>query len=181
MGSLVTRKHCSWGILGICRERADIFQFSTVMRVHKIERRQFIGMHPEDVFSFFSQAENLQEITPGWLNFQILSVKPPELRKGALIEYRLAWHGLIPIRWATKITRWEPPHAFVDEQIAGPYRLWHHEHRFVAQGTGTVMFDMVKYSMPLGLLGAIAHRILVRRDVQAIFDFREKRIRERFS
>jgi len=148
------------------------------MRIHTLERRQFIAKPLEEVFAFFSQAANLQEITPPWLNFRIMSAEPPALRKGAQLRYRLRWHGLISIRWTTEIARWDPPFAFADEQIAGPYRLWHHQHRFQAQGAGTQMFDTVKYSLPLGVMGVIAHTVLVRRDVVGIFDFRERRIQE---
>ena len=76
---------------------------------------------------FFSRPENLQEITPGWLDFHIVRVDP-ELQTGSLIEYRLRWHG-IPMRWSSEITDWSPPHRFIDNQIRGPYTRWHHEHR----------------------------------------------------
>lgn len=151
------------------------------MNIHTLERQQFIPRPVAEVFAFFVRAANLEAITPRFLNFRIVSVDPPELRRGTLIRYRLAWHGLIPIRWTTEITRWEPPFLFADEQISGPYRLWHHEHRFEPQGTGTQMYDTVKYSLPFGPLGLIAHRALVRRDVESIFDFRAHRIRKLFT
>jgi ligand-binding SRPBCC domain-containing protein len=151
------------------------------MKVHTLERRQFIPRPINEVFAFFSRAENLQTITPPFLSFRILSVDPPELRLGALIRYRLAWRGLIPIRWTTEITHWDPPNSFADNQVSGPYNLWHHEHRFEPLGAGTRMYDDVKYSLPFGPLGVVAHRTLVRRDVESIFDFRAHRIRELFS
>jgi ligand-binding SRPBCC domain-containing protein len=151
------------------------------MQIHTLCRRQFVAGHIEEVFAFFSRAENLQEITPAWLNFQILSVDPPELRKGTLIRYGLAWRGLLPLRWTTEITRWQPPFCFVDEQTAGPYRLWHHEHRLQPQGTGTLMIDTVKYAMPLGPAGAVAHRFIVQRDVERIFDFRARATKRLFG
>jgi hypothetical protein len=91
---------------------------------------------------------------------------------GALIEYRLKLHG-VPIRWRTTIAVWDPPRRFVDVQLSGPYRMWHHTHDFVpAPGGGTLMRDTVRYALPLGPLGEAAHRLFVRRDLERIFDFR---------
>jgi ligand-binding SRPBCC domain-containing protein len=151
------------------------------MKVHMLEREQFIPQPIDEVFAFFSHAENLEEITPGFLSFRILSVDPPQLRRGTLIRYRLAWHGLFPLRWTTEITHWEPPHFFADSQLSGPYRLWRHEHSFKSRGTGTQMNDIVRYSLPFGPLGVVAHSAVVRRDVESIFDFRAQRIRELFA
>ncbi len=151
------------------------------MRVHTLEREQFIPRPIDEVFRFFSQAENLEEITPPFLKFRILSVDPPELRRGTLIKYRLAWHGVIPLRWTTEIVRWDPPYSFADNQLSGPYKLWHHEHCFDARGSGTQMHDTVRYALPFGIIGDIAHGVAVRRDVEEIFEFRERRIRELFS
>ncbi len=101
---------------------------------------------------------------------------PIEMRRGALIEYRLKLHGL-PIRWRTRITAWEPPRRFVDEQVRGPYALWHHTHEFErAPGGGTVMRDRVRYRIGLGALGELARRALVERDLERIFDYRRDSI-----
>ena len=103
---------------------------------------------------------------------------PIEMRPGALIEYRLRLHGL-PIRWRTTIAVWDPPHRFVDVQLSGPYRIWHHTHDFVpvgGAGGGTIMRDTVRYALPFGPLGALAHRLLVKRDLERIFDFRREAV-----
>jgi ligand-binding SRPBCC domain-containing protein len=101
------------------------------------------------------------------------------MRAGALIEYRLVLHRL-PIAWLTRIEEWEPGVRFVDMQLTGPYRLWHHTHEFRALADGgTVMTDTVRYALPLGPLGplgALAHRVLVRRDVERIFDYRARAV-----
>ncbi|MGZ4875445.1 MAG: SRPBCC family protein, partial [Candidatus Angelobacter sp.] len=91
-----------------------------------------------EVFAFFSRAENLEVLTPPWLNFKILEVTPPPLRQGTLINYSLRVHG-IPLRWTSEIIEWEPPHRFVDLQLRGPYKLWRHEHRFEARDGGTLI------------------------------------------
>ena len=150
------------------------------MKVWTVERRQFLAKEPRDVFAFFSRPENLQQITPDWLDFKILDVSTPELRRGTLIRYALRWR-MLPLRWTTEIVRWEPPHRFVDEQISGPYKLWHHEHRFEPQGNGTVMFDTVRHALPLGELGNIFAAPFVKRDVDDIFDYRSGRIRKLFG
>jgi ligand-binding SRPBCC domain-containing protein len=141
---------------------------------------QFVPQAPEKVFEFFSQADNLQQLTPSWLHFRILSVAPAPIRKGTLIRYALRWR-VFPIYWTTEIVEWEPPNRFVDVQLRGPYKLWHHEHRFVAEGRGTRIIDEVQYQLPLGLVGRLAHRFKVRNDVKAIFEFRKEAVRRLFG
>jgi ligand-binding SRPBCC domain-containing protein len=94
---------------------------------------------------------------------------------GTLIDYRLRLHGL-PLRWVTRIEEWEPNRVFVDRQLRGPYRLWHHRHEFTRASDGTLVRDLVHYALPLGPLGALAHAALVRRDVARIFDFRQRSV-----
>lgn len=142
------------------------------MRHHLLERRQAVRRPPAEAFEFFSDAFRLEEITPPWLGFRVVSRPPIDMRAGALIDYCLRLHG-IPVRWRTRIEVWEPGRRFVDVQIEGPYRLWHHLHEFEPDGHGgTVIRDAVRYSMPFGPLGALAHAALVRRDLKRIFDFR---------
>lgn len=141
---------------------------------------QYIGRDIQDVFGFFSRAENLQQLTPAWLHFRILSVDPNPVRRGTLIRYSLRWR-VFPIRWTTEIVEWDPPYRFVDVQLKGPYRLWHHEHRFVTEGNGTRMFDEVRYELPFGVLGSLAHRFKVKRDVESIFAFRKQAVERVFG
>lgn len=128
------------------------------------------------VFSFFADAANLGVITPPWLHFTILTPLPITMRVGALIDYRLRVHGL-PLRWQTEITGWEPPYRFVDEQRRGPYRLWVHTHTFEERDGGTLCRDQVDYAVPGG---ALIDRLFVRRDVKAIFAYRELALKTRF-
>jgi len=140
-----------------------------------LQRQQWIPRPLEEVFAFFSDARNLALLTPRWMRFQVLTSGPIELAPGTKIEYRLSWHG-IPLRWTTRIESWEPPHSFEDIQLAGPYRLWHHTHRFEEAGGGTRMTDVVCYALALGWLGRAANALAVRRDVERIFDYRRERI-----
>jgi ligand-binding SRPBCC domain-containing protein len=121
----------------------------------------------------------LQKITPQWLNFQILTPGPIDIRPGTLLDYRLKWHG-ISIGWRTRIVTWNPPHSFTDVQIRGPYRAWHHTHTFTAETGGTRMVDVVNYELPLGILGALAHKFGVRRDLEGVFDYRRQIIASLF-
>lgn len=118
-------------------------------------------------FAFFADAANLQRMTPPWLDFRIVTPLPIEMREGALIDYRIGLYGL-PLPWRTRIDVWEPGRRFIDRQVAGPYRWWHHEHRFEAEGNATRVIDHVEYAPRAPWLSAW----LVRRDVQRIFDFR---------
>ena len=140
---------------------------------------QFVPRPLAEVFDFFSKAENLQELTPAFLHFRILSVDPAPVRKGTLIKYSLRWR-IFPIRWTTEIIEWEPPNRFVDVQLKGPYKLWHHEHRFVAEGNGTRIIDQVQYQLPFGIFGSIAHSLKVKKDVETIFAYRTEVVRRLF-
>ena len=129
-----------------------------------------------EVFAFFARAENLEAITPPLLRFRITSPTPIDLRKGALIRYRLRLHGL-GVSWLTRIEEWDPPLGFVDRQLRGPYALWHHTHTFEAAGPGRPrMVDLVRYGHRFGFLGTLAEHLLVRRDLTRIFDYRRDSI-----
>jgi len=131
----------------------------------------------DEIFPFFAQARNLETITPSWLNFEVLTPAPIQMRPGTLIDYRIRVHG-VPFRWRTEIAEWQPPHRFVDVQLRGPYTLWHHTHTFEEHDGGTLCADRVRY-WPRG--GALVNWLWVRRDVQRIFQFRHRRLKELFG
>ena len=142
------------------------------LRTHVLHREQRLAGTPEEVFSFFADARNLEAITPPLLRFTVVTPGPIEMHVGTLIEYRLRVHGA-PVSWLTSIQVWEPPHRFVDMQLKGPYALWHHTHAFAATGPGeTTMTDTVRYAVGVGAFGELAHRLFVRRDVERIFAHR---------
>ncbi len=149
------------------------------MRVHTLQRGQIVGADLDEVFAFFAHARNLEHLTPPWLHFEVLTPEPIAMCEGTLIDYRLRLHRL-PIRWHTRIERWEAPRAFVDRQLRGPYRLWHHRHEFTPVPGGTLVRDHVHYALPLGPFGTVAAG-LVRRDLRAIFDYRQARVAARFA
>lgn len=131
----------------------------------------------EEVFSFFAKAENLQKITPDWLKFRIITPFPIQIAEGTLIDYRIKIHG-IPVKWRTRITEWNPPFSFTDEQIKGPYRTWIHRHSFVSEGGGTLMTDRIHYQV---FGGVLLDKLLVRRDIEKIFRHRKQVIASFFE
>lgn len=150
------------------------------MKIHILEREQRIPAPLEQVVGFFADAANLDAITPPWLRFRILTPLPIDMRGDARIEYQLRLGG-IPVRWRTRIAKWDPPHGFVDVQERGPYALWEHAHHFRACTDGVWMADVVRYALPFGPLGTLAHALGIRATLAAIFDFRFARIREHFG
>ena len=142
---------------------------------HRFETSMEIPLPPEEVFRFFSDAENLERITPPELRFRILTPVPIEMDRGVLIDYRLRLQG-VPFRWRTEISEWNPPRTFVDRQLRGPYHTWVHLHTFEPTQGGTLMTDRVDYRLPVWPLGEWAHP-LVRRNIHRIFAFRRETIR----
>ncbi len=141
--------------------------------VHRIEREQLVPLPVGEAFAFFADAFNLEAITPPWLRFRILTPRPIPMSEGTSIEYRLSLHRL-PFHWLTRIERLEPGRRFVDRQVKGPFRLWEHTHAFEERPGGTLIRDQVAYRMPYGALGALAHRLLLARDLERIFDYRRE-------
>src|SRR3954454_6598137 len=146
-------------------------------RIHLLRREQRLAAPHEAGFGFFADARNLEAITPPLLRFRRRTPEPVVMGVGAFLQYALRVHG-VPVRWDTLIQAWEPPWRFVDVQVRGPYRLWHHTHSLVAVdgGAATLMRDTVRYSVGFGVLGEAARRGLVRRDLEAIFAFRAERV-----
>lgn len=129
-------------------------------------------------FEFFRDPANLGKITPPWLNFKIVS-KDVEMREGAQFDYVIRWLGL-PMKWRSRITKYEPPFLFVDEQLIGPYKTWQHQHAFLETPDGVVVSDQLRYSLPLGPLGAFAQAVIVKRQLKEVFRFRQNALSKMF-
>jgi len=147
------------------------------LALHTLDRTHRVAASPAEVFAFFSDPANLARLTPPGLRFRIHGAPPARLTAGSRIEYRIRW-TLLTLRWVTRITRWDPPAEFEDVQESGPYASWTHTHRFapLEGGGGVEMRDHVAYALPFGLLGRVIHRLLVRGQIEAIFDYRERAI-----
>ena len=142
---------------------------------YQLHREQFIARPLGEVFAFFVDAGNLEHLTPAFLHFCILTPLPIHMEPGAAIAYRLRLFG-VSFDWFTRIVLFETERRFIDQQVAGPYRLWHHLHEFQAVEGGTLMRDVVDYELPFGPLGVLAHRLWVRRTLNRIFDYRRDHV-----
>jgi ligand-binding SRPBCC domain-containing protein len=143
---------------------------------YRLEALQFLPAPREDVFEPFSDAFQLERLTPAWLEFSVLTPRPIKIAPGTIIDYRLKLHG-IPVRWQSLISVWEPPARFVDRQTRGPYRRWNHEHLFEPAPGGTLCRDIVDYNV---LGGKLIHALFVRPDLLKIFAFRRDVLRQMF-
>ena len=137
----------------------------------EIQREQLVRAPLAEVFEFFARARNLEALTPPFLRFEVLTPEPIRMAPGTLIDYRLRLRG-VPMHWRTLIEAWEPGRMFVDRQLRGPYRLWHHTHEFEPRPGGTLVRDVVRYEIPLGPIGTVARALFVRRDLERVFEFR---------
>jgi ligand-binding SRPBCC domain-containing protein len=146
------------------------------MKLHSFDSAIWIPAPIDAVFSFFSDAHNLERITPPFLQFNVDTPDPIVIAVGTRIRYRLRLRG-IPISWESEITAWDPPHRFIDEQIRGPYRVWRHEHRFAEQDTGTQVSDHVRYAV---WGGSLVNSLFVAPDVRKIFEYRRSKLTELF-
>lgn len=147
------------------------------MKTHLFETELWLPLPREKVFPFFADAHNLEAITPPWLNFRILTPGEIPMHAGTLIDYQLRIRGF-PVCWRTKITAWNPPEIFCDEQLHGPYRLWRHWHAFEPKDGGTLCRDRVEYAVPGG---ALVNWLFVRRDVEKIFAYRAAALKKHFA
>lgn len=149
-------------------------------RCYRFEQVQNIPRSRCEVFAFFADAHNLERLTPPFLGFTILTPDPIEMKDGAIIDYALRLYG-VSLKWKTRIEAFSPESHFVDFQLRGPYRYWHHLHEFETVAGGTRMRDVVDYQLPLGPLGNVAHALFVRRSLERIFAYRRQAIGEIFG
>lgn len=147
----------------------------------RLTYEQFIPAAPAAVWEFFATPANLDELTPPDLRFEIRSELPPRMQAGQLIEYRISPLPGLWLRWLTEIRHVREGEYFVDEQRAGPYRFWYHEHHFAPGPGGVRMTDRVTYEVGWGPAGWLADRLWVRRRLEHIFAYRRQRVARRFG
>jgi len=147
------------------------------MKSYRLQRELWLPRSRAELFAFFSDPQNLQRITPPWLDFKILTPRGIEMKEGTLLDYRLKLRG-IPLRWQSRIAVWEPPERFVDAQLRGPYKRWIHEHRFEEKAGGTLVKDNVEYA---ALGGPLIQRLLIARDLDRIFKYRHDILQEQIG
>lgn len=152
------------------------------MAFYQLNKKQFIPATPDEVWDFISNPGNLQLITPDYMGFVITSADPPEkMYPGMIITYTVKPLMGIKMKWVTEITHIEEKRYFVDEQRDGPYSMWHHQHIIEPAEGGVMMRDIVSYKPPMGFLGAIANSLVIRRQLEDIFNYREKILEKRFG
>jgi len=150
------------------------------MSTHRLSASQFVARPIGEVFAFFSRPENLGRITPASMGFESLT-EDRDMREGLEIRYRIRPVLGIPMTWTTRITGYEPPNRFTDIQMSGPYRRWEHTHTFEAAPGGTLVRDEIEYAVPLGPLGDLANKLVVRSELKRIFSHRAETIRTIFA
>ena len=149
--------------------------------IHTLKREQVIPAPFEEVWAYFADPRNLNELTPPDMNFEIVAGGNEAMYAGQLIEYRVEFVRGLRSLWLTEIAHVEPGRRFVDEQRVGPYRFWVHEHRFIPVADGVRMNDQVAYAAPFGLLGDLVNALWIRRRLEGIFDYRTRKIVELFG
>jgi len=149
-------------------------------KLYRIETQQFIPISIDKAWDFFSSPENLKEITPDKMGFNITSKSADKMYPGMLITYIVTPLLGIRMRWCTEITHVKDIAYFIDQQRFGPYNMWHHQHHFEEVDGGVMMRDIVNYGVPLGILGQIANTIMVKSQLKEIFDYRIQAVEKRW-
>ena len=157
------------------------WQIARAMKFFRLLEDQTLPIPQREAWDFFSDPGNLPRITPPWLGFEVTSEPPPRMYPGMVLTYRVRPLLGIPVSWMTEITQVSEPDYFIDEQRFGPYRLWHHEHRFETAAGGTRVIDTVHYALPAGPLSPLVDRLIVRRQLANIFGYRRRVLEERFG
>lgn len=152
------------------------------MKVYKFVKKQHVNVSQKTAWNFFSAPNNLKEITPDYMGFDILDTEEEKMYPGQIISYFVSPLFCIKMRWTTEITHVVEPHYFVDEQRFGPYSFWHHKH-FINESPngGLDLVDIIHYGVPFGFIGRIANSIIVRKKIEEIFNYRTKKIEEIFK
>ena len=149
--------------------------------IYKLYREQQLQCTLEKAWEFFSSPDNLPSIAPEEMDFTVLTKISDDIFDGMQIDYRLKPLFGIPILWKSEVRELKRRRCFVDFQLKGPYRMWHHHHEFIENGEGVLMIDRLKYEMPFGVLGRMVHKILVRQKLEFIFENRRKIIAQIFN
>jgi len=152
------------------------------MAFYQLIKKQLIPAEIDEVWDYISSPGNLKEITPDYMGFDITSENLPEkIYPGMIISYRIKPLFGLKMTWVTEITHVKEKKYFVDEQRIGPYSLWHHQHIIESVGNNVLMSDIVSYKPPFGVFGKIANTLYIRKQLDQIFEYREKALLNKFS
>lgn len=159
----------------------SIFEKNSWMKIYRLHTHQNLPISVDEAWDFLSDPKNLKTITPDYMGFHILSGADRKMHAGQIIQYIVTPIAGIPTKWVTEITHVQDREFFVDEQRFGPYSLWHHKHFIKEIPGGVAMEDIVDYKLPLGILGQLAHPIVVKPKLKEIFDYRYQKLIELFG
>ena len=151
------------------------------MKLYQIKTKLKLPISVDKAWEFLSNPKNLKEITPKHMNFRILSGADRTIFAGQIIQYKVTPMLGISTKWVTEITHVKDKEYFVDEQRFGPYALWHHKHFIKKIDGGVEMEDVIDYKIPFGIIGQIAHPIIVKNKLKQIFKYRENKLKELFG
>lgn len=150
--------------------------------LYTLYAKQIVDKEIDFLWDFFSKPSNLNKLTPEDVEFNIISGKSDDFYEGKIISYKIKPFKLVTLNWITEISKVKEGSYFIDNQIFGPYKMWHHEHHFKSNNDGTTeIIDKVKYKIPFYILGRISHKIFIKRKLIKIFNFRQKKINELFN
>jgi ligand-binding SRPBCC domain-containing protein len=147
------------------------------MADHVFESRVWLARPRPEVFAFFAEPTALERLTPAALQLRLVN-RSVKMTTGAVLDFRLRWLGVVPLRWRAFVREWDPPFRFVDVQVRGPFARWEHRHRFLEEGGGTWVEDRVTYRLPLGPLGGVTHALLVKRQLRELWEYRHRQLAE---
>ncbi|MFC4097843.1 SRPBCC family protein [Euzebyella saccharophila] len=151
------------------------------MKLYQLYSKQDLPISKGQAWEFLSDPKNLKVITPDHMGFHILSGADRPMFQGQIIQYKVSPFPAVNTRWVTEITHVKEGEYFVDEQRFGPYALWHHKHFIKEIEGGVEMEDIIDYKLPMGILGQLAHPLLVKKQLRQIFSFREQKLIELFG
>ena len=157
-----------------------IVSFLRQPKIYTFYKEQFVPSDLDTVFEFFSRPENLEKITPSSMGFNIITPTPIDMKEGAIIDYTVKIMG-VPMRWRTMITSYKKNEYFVDEQLKGPYSYWHHKHTFKEVEGGVLIIDEITYALPIQAFRLIVHPVLIKPQLNQIFNFRFQTIKDKFK
>ncbi|MEO0572799.1 MAG: SRPBCC family protein [Bacteroidota bacterium] len=151
------------------------------MKLYQLHAKQALPITKKEAWDFLSDPKNLKEITPDHMGFQILSGADRAMFQGQIIQYVVKPFPGVSTKWVTEITHVQEGKYFVDEQRFGPYALWHHKHFIKEIDGGVEMEDLIDYKIPFGILGQLVQPILVKKQLNQIFQYREAKLEALFG
>ena len=157
-----------------------IVSFLRQPKIYTFYKEQFVPSDLDTVFEFFSRPENLEKITPSSMGFNIITPTPIDMKEGAIIDYTVKIMA-VPMRWRTMITSYKKNEYFVDEQLKGPYSYWYHKHTFKEVEGGVLIIDEITYALPIQAFRLIVHPVLIKPQLNQIFNFRFQTIKDKFK